>query len=389
MEDERNAAVWGVAELDAAKARALAGDALFKAEDYGAALIEYDAAVATLKALLAAGEARFEAALAAGAAALRALDAAAAGAAFEEAAEVYPSDTRVLAGRERAARVPQVKALLLDADRALLRADHDAALAALRRVRAIEPDAPGLPARWAETAAGRAGTERRALLSAAFAALERSDNAAAAQAFEKTLAAYPNDPAALAGAQQAEQALLLERLAELRAAAEEAMRGEDWAAATERYRQALDVDSALRFALTGRVEAERRLALTRAMARLNADPPLLSAPDEFAAAGELLARAEAAAESLPGSRFSAQVAKLKAILAAAAKPVPLVLTSDGATEVVIQQVQALGVFARVELTLRPGRYVIVGSQDGCRDVRKEIVLGVGMGPVDVRCVERI
>ena len=389
LEDERNAAVWGAVELDEAKARALAGDALFKAEQYGAALAEYDAALAALQALLAAGEARFEGALAAGAAALRAMDAPAARAAFDEAAEVYPQDARVLAGRDRAAQVPQVKALLLDADRALLRADYDAALASLQRVRAIAPEAPGLGARLAETAAGRAGAERRVLLSAAFGALERGDHGAAAQAFQKTLAAYPNDPAALAGAQQAEQGRLSERLAGLRAAADQAMRDEDWAAAAGRYRQALEIDPSLRFALAGGAEAEQRLALVRGMGRLIADPPLLSAPEEFVAAGELLTRAEAAAESLPESRFSAQVAALEAVLAAAAKPVPLVLTSDGATEVVIQRVRAVGTFTRLELSLRPGRYVIVGSRDGCRDVRKEIVLSADMRPVDVRCEERI
>ena len=63
--------------------------------------------------------------------------------------------------------------------------------------------------------------------------------------------------------------------------------------------------------------------------------------------------------------------------------------SDNATEVTIHKVGALGAFERHELALRPGRYVIVGSQVGCRDVRKEIVLSSGMAPVDIRCAERI
>ena len=68
---------------------------------------------------------------------------------------------------------------------------------------------------------------------------------------------------------------------------------------------------------------------------------------------------------------------------------PLVLVSDNATEVTIHKVGALGTFETHELSLRPGRYVIVGSQVGCRDVRREIVLSSGMAPVDIRCAERI
>ena len=55
----------------------------------------------------------------------------------------------------------------------------------------------------------------------------------------------------------------------------------------------------------------------------------------------------------------------------------------------IYKVGRLGAFERRELNLRPGRYTIVGSRDGCRDVRKEIVLSPDMAPVAVRCEERI
>ena len=65
------------------------------------------------------------------------------------------------------------------------------------------------------------------------------------------------------------------------------------------------------------------------------------------------------------------------------------LVSDNATDVTVYRVGRLGSFERRALQLRPGRYTIVGSRAGCRDVRKEIVLDAGMAPVTIRCEERI
>ena len=389
LEDGLNARAWGGAELEAAKALALVGDSLFKDEDYARAGDEYAAAVQRLEALLTTGEDRFSRALAEGEQALAGLDEIQATIAFERAAAVRPNDPRVALGRQRAARLPEVKRLLLESDRALLREDHERAAGLLQNVRELEPDAPGLSARLAKITARRSAAKRKALLSTAFAALEQGNHDTAGKRFDKVLAAFPGDSAALAGAQQAERGQLLAKIETLRAAALAQTRAQDWEAALETYRQALAIDASLRFALEGRLQAQAHFALVQAVDRILADPPLLSSNDEFAAAQELLARAEAAAQTLPGARFSERLARFRGVLDRASNPVPLVLVSDGETDVVIQQVRSMGTFARIELALRPGRYVIVGSRDGCRDVRKEIVLAPNMGPVDIRCSERI
>ena len=389
LEDERNARAWAAPELAAAKDRALAGDALFRAEDYARAGREYVAAVAGLRALLADADHRFNTALNDGAAALAVLDEDGAVEAFERAARIRPEDERVAAGRARAARVPELAELLLDADRAALRGNHDRAQDLLEKTRALDPAAPGLGARFQKVAAARSTARRKALLSTAFDALERGDHDAARKEFDRALAAYPGDAAAQAGLQQTEQQRRMAAIDALRTAALEQTRAENWQAALASYDQALDIDSSLRFAKEGRAQLQARLALAHAMDRFIDDPPLLSSNEEFAAAQDLLRRARAGGEATPSAKYQARVDRLAAVLAQAATPVALVLTSDGATDVVIHKVRAMGAFARVELSLRPGRYVIVGSRDGCRDVRKEIILAAEMGPVDIRCTERI
>ena len=169
----------------------------------------------------------------------------------------------------------------------------------------------------------------------------------------------------------------------MREAAERAEQQAEWASALASYNESLAIDPTLKFAITGKQRIAARVALMRAMARYNGDPAVLSGETEFADAREVLARAEAEVD--PGEKFTAEVAKLRAIIEQSTAPVPLILVSDNATEVVIHKVGALGVFTRNELLLRPGRYIIIGSRDGCRDVRREIILAPDMEPVDIRC----
>ena len=67
------------------------------------------------------------------------------------------------------------------------------------------------------------------------------------------------------------------------------------------------------------------------------------------------------------------------------------IQSDGATQVTIQKFRALGRVTQTELELKPGRYVLVGTRDGYRDVRREILLKPGEAApvVELRCSEAI
>ena len=389
LEDELNVDAWGTDAVRAGEDMALAGDGLFRQEDYAGANQEYAAAVAALERLWVEGQARFESALGAAEAALAALDQQTALAALEQAAAVRPDDPRIAAGRARAELLPRLSELVLDSDRALLRGDHEQALRLLEEARGLAPAAPMIAERFQRHAAARRQARRVERLSNAFDALARNDHETALRRFEDLLATNPQDAPALAGKQQAERHGVLATLATLRDAADQDAREENWEAALTGYDEALAIDDALQFAKRGREQVRQRLAVANAMDRIINDPPLLSSNAEFDAARELLARGEAVATAAGSEKLDARVDRLRQLLEESAVPVPLVLTSDGVTEVVIHKVRAMGAFTRVELALRPGRYVIVGSSDGCRDIRKEIVLAANMAPVDIRCSERI
>ena len=66
-------------------------------------------------------------------------------------------------------------------------------------------------------------------------------------------------------------------------------------------------------------------------------------------------------------------------------------TSGGVTQVVIYRVGQYGTFAERDVELLPGRYTVVGTRNGFRDVRREVVLppGIPASAVVVRCEEPI
>jgi tetratricopeptide (TPR) repeat protein len=385
LEEEMHVAVWGQADLDAALERANAADQRFLEGAFDVSLAEYSAAVADLNALVAKGERLFAETIEAGSAALRARDHAAATDAFGRAVAMRPTDSAALAGAERAAKLPEITELLREVERARLRGDHDAAHALLRQVRQLDADTDGLAAIAAEIAAARAAAGRAERLSRAFAALEAGDHDAALDAFDKLLKANPNDATAQAGRQQTEQARILAEIDRLRQQALAAARREDWDAALRTYDAALAIDGSLRFAREGRTLVRDLAALSEAMRAVLDDPAALSDDGRFTAARETLRRADQLVDT--GERFAARLAAFRGVVERSAQPVTLVLTSDNATEVIIRRQGPVGTFDRLERALRPGRYTIIGSRDGCRDVRIDIVLAADSKPVDVRCLE--
>ncbi|MCY4015066.1 MAG: hypothetical protein OXG82_20405 [Gammaproteobacteria bacterium] len=387
LENDFNIAAWGADELARIKDRANTADTMFIDERFDDAIDEYAAALADLQALAAKGETLFEEAVAAGLEAVAARDVEAATQAFDRALAMRPEDSRATAGARRAAELPAVIGALREAERAILREDYDAASRYVAEARRLDPQTNGLSELSARIASARTTARRDAQLSSAFAALAAGRHEAALNAFDKVLGEHPAHPTALAGRQQTVQAQTLAAIDDLRSKAIAETQAEDWEAALASYDAVLAIDPTLSFARDGKARVRERVMLIRAMAAVLADPGRLSSDQEFAAAKETLRLAAEQADA--GAAFARRLGEFRDLVARSAEPVPLVLVSDNATEVTIHKVGELGAFDRHELALRPGRYVIVGSQVGCRDVRKEIVLSQGMAPVDIRCAERI
>lgn len=221
-------------------------------------------------------------------------------------------------------------------------------------------------------------------------ALEGRRWQAATDAFGRASTLRPGASEVADGLARAHSGQRLESIAERIRQAGELEEREAWSDAERAYAAVLALDPEAAKALEGRRRSEMRAALDERIEYHLANPDRLSTSEVFADAASTL---EEALEEAPngGLRLESQTNRLEALLERASTPVAVVLESDAMTDVVVYRIGRQGRFTRRELSLKPGAYTVVGSRDGYRDVRFELVVTPESAPVSlvVRCTEAL
>jgi len=220
-----------------------------------------------------------------------------------------------------------------------------------------------------------------------FAALNAGDLANARVRFLKAKALRPEAPEAADALAQAESRLRTARIDALRQRALAAEHREDWAGALAAYEESLGMEPALQFAQQGKERTAALVALERRITFFVNQPGLLDSDAQLENASRLLQDIQAAPPV--GSRLRAEADKLGALVQTAKTPVRVMIASDSLTEVSVYHVGRLGRFGARELSLRPGTYTVVGSRDGYRDERQELVVKPGPEPVHVTIICKV
>ena len=387
--EKRDAAEWGGAQFVAARNGLAAGDAAVERRDYATALQQFTALATALDAL----EKRLPQVVAERLAAARqAFDAGRSADAQKLFAAVLEVDAQNVAARAGVQRAQVLDAVLRETakgEQAEQAGDAAAATAAYRRALALDPATAGARTGLARLQARATGDAYSTAIAQAQAAFVRRDYGAAQAAYERAAKIRPGAPEAAEGLQQIRRASETDALASTLEQAATAEREERWSDALRLYREALKGASTLRAAQDGVERVEPRAELDAELQSYLDKPERL-----YSAAGRDVVRHildRAAAVPAPGPRLQSQAAKLRATLEQAGTPVTVALTSDNATEVQIYRIGKLGFFEQKSLELMPGRYTVVGTRQGYRDVRKELNLLPGAPPptVVVRCEEPI
>ncbi len=385
LRDSLEVAGWADEALDAAKELAHRGDESFVEERHAEAIEHYRAAADSLATLLIEGHSRFEAALANTLRALRDRDPREAENWLKQARMIKPEDAELLALTVRAGHLSEIIELFREAHNQELAGQWDDAIATYGRIRALDPATQGLDPALAKARREQSAQRLQSFLSAGFAQLSKDRLQAAQASFNKALSLDPENGAALGGLQQVEEQRLVKKVARLQREATQATAGEDWPAAIQAFEAILAMDANIQFARTGLAEATLQAETLAALRAIVAQAAGLSSDRRFAEARATLARAK---EISPrGPLLAKSIAKARALLDRQATPVPVVLQSDNATEILLSNIGPLGKFSELRLDLRPGAYTLIGSRDGCRDVRTTITVRTGMPPVDIRCQE--
>ncbi len=387
--EQRAAARWATELLAQAREHDSEAGQQYALANFSVAGKAWSDGLAVLQQLQAGQPAALAAALKNGASALNDGDIKAAREAYDLALVIDPGSPAAKAGRSRADKLEQAFAAL---DQALIEERAGRVAAAqegYRRALALDAATPGAREALDRLASRQANDAYASAMAAGIAHLAGGRSDEARTAFQRAQAMRPDagEPRdALAQLEQGQRASAL-RLLEDRARVAEA--DEKWAEASAAWREALALDAGI---ATGRAALERcesRAILASRIAALIEHPDRLWSEEVRRDGRGLVRAARAAAAPYERLRFSAQ--QLETMVVAAEVPVKLRLESDGLTEVVIYRVARFGRFASREIELLPGRYTVVGTRRGYRDVRREVEIlpGASLPPLAVRCEEAI
>jgi serine/threonine protein kinase len=380
---------WAATDYASAKEIEGRGDAAFIKGDYATAQTHYGEALVVVEELSGQRGAAHAASLEAGAVALEAGDQEGAIEAFGLALAIEPNDAVALEGARRAegldARMAHMSAgKTFEASDALDSAGSEYAKAA-----EIDPQYARAREALERVKTAQADSDYESNLSLALVSMANGNLGAARNHFERARALRPGSPEVVGGLRQLQQIESSRAIASLRKRAESAESAENWSEAASLYQTILKTQDNLSFAEEG-LKRNRELAqIAERVAKLLGDPTQLFRPEILEEAGDLVERGQRAAEGRP--KLGAQVRNLEIAVQLASTPIPVVFESDSATEVVIRGVGTLGNFARRDVPLKPGRYVVVGRRNGYRDTRSEIsvIPGRQQPVVEVRCTEKI
>lgn len=387
LEEEMNISSWGANEYGHVKELATVADGHFVENEYSQAMEAYRSATMALQTLIDDGRAQYDTSIANAQVALDERDEATASSAYQRALTIIPGDPVAENGLARATLLPRISALFRQLDRSLLRSDLKGARISLDELQQLDPNTKGLGEALVNLFDLEKEAQYNRFVSEGFTALREKHFDASTTAFNQALALRPGDSVAIDGLNQTTQNRLLMQLDELRTTAELAKNEGRWADAMAAYDQALLLDRSVRYARDGREDLRRLTTIIKTMDGYLDDPHVLSLDEEYAKANKTLA--DAFDQTGRGSTFDAKKRAFRSLMDRAGKPLPLILVSDRITEVSIYHIGKLGSFERHELNLRPGRYTLLGSSDGCRDVRMTIIVEPSMGPISIVCEERI
>lgn len=356
--EARGAAIWGGGGFVTAKSRAAQATGAQATGNVDLARQQLAEAGQLLDTVEEAAPGALAAELAAGERAVAAGESALATQAYDLAVRIAPRDPQALAGQTRA--------------RQLAAAAH--------------------PNEGSQAAAGRTdpafGEDRYAKAAGeGFAALGAGRLSEARAAFERARGLRPDGAEAIDGLKRVDAAEHSRGFGSLQTRAEDLEADERWDEALAAYNSALRQNPSLEFAQQGKARSQARLDLSETLQGFIDRPDRLASSAARTEADATLKSAQAI--SSPGPALRLQIARVSALLPELDKTVRLSLVSDGLTQVSIPEVGSFGGFSRRDVELKPGRYTVIGTREGYREVRRDITVTPGQQgqTINVTCYD--
>ena len=390
--ESRGVDQWAADDFLAASAVALEGDALYRAQDFDAAEALYQQALDSLIGLEYRLSNEINSRLVLLLDAIESGDEATAGAKAPLLSQMAPDSDAVFDAVERVPLMPAITELEKAAKASFEQGRLSRAVSQVDEALGLDPAHQRLAkvARQYKSALTQQRFEDA--MTKGFALLTDNDFTGARASIQSARNILPAADGPKAALAQLEEAETLSRLNDLLSQAADLASKEQWSKAVEVLEAALTIDPSL-------LEASDDLDQARPLAELFAKldtivekPARLVDPVVLSEAQLSLSEAEAAlaANAQTSPVLKDKFAAVRSAVATASTPLPVVITSDGLTEITIKRVARLGTVSSRTVSLRPGQYQFLGSRDGYRDVLVTVSINATSdNRIDVRCEEAI
>jgi tetratricopeptide (TPR) repeat protein len=216
------------------------------------------------------------------------------------------------------------------------------------------------------------------------------------KAFKKAIDAFtlaskirPNAKDAAQAVVQAKNSDIEFRIADHYAQARALEKQEQWEQANGFYSKMMALDKSVIKARIGGIRTQARAKLDKELQSALDKPERLTSPGVFAQSKR--AYAEARRIKKPGNKLTNQLSQLNKLLNDIQQPIAVKIQSNNQTNVTLNKVGSLGSFTAKSMDLKPGKYTLIGTRNGYRDVRREFTLlpNKSVTTIVVQCVEKI
>ena len=380
---------WGGERYDRMRALSKAADGALMDEEYRAATLNYQEALALARDLSDGADDALTRVLNEGERALRQGEGTRAQELFGVALMIDPENSFARHNLERAKNSKKVEQLITSGRDQEKNNNLALAHAAYQEALRLDPESEEARDAFNRVAKVIADEQFQKLMSEGLSALHRNDSTRARALLLEAQSFKPDSREVKDALSQVDAAIRLARIEELRTKALAAEKAEKWDQAQEAYRAVLKIDGTIQFALEGKERSQKRQQMEARMQHYIQKPHLLETDRALTDAIQLTNEAEEVEPK--GSRFKEQLKRLDELVRLSQTTIPVTIKSDGLTEVIIYKVGKLGSFHQKEVNLRPGTYTIVGNRNGFKDVRQRVKVNAGQDDlrVTVQCNEKI
>lgn len=390
--ESRGVDQWAADDFLAASAVALEGDSLYRAQDFDVAEALYQQALDSLSELEARLSDEIDRRLALLLDAIESGDEATASAIAPLLSQMAPDSDAVFDAAERVPLMPAITELETAAKTSFEQGRLSTAVAQVDEALGLDPARQRLADVAQQYKSALTQQRFEDAMTKGFALLGDNNFTSARASFQSARNLLPTADGPKAALAQLEEAETLSRLNDLLAQAADLAAKEQWAEAVDVLKAALAIDASLVEASDGLDQARPLAELFAKLDTIVEKQARLVDPVVLSEAQLTLSEAEAAlavnAETSPVLRE--KVDAVRSAVATASTPLPVVITSDGLTEITIKRVARLGTISSRTVSLRPGQYQFLGSRDGYRDVLiTASINATSDNRIDVRCEEAI